>query len=171
MRQGSTGSLIFTTQVRRISTPRGLALVEEYDTAFREDVKAGETSGIPKRDEPAAGLPWTRTIHINEVSLFRFSAITFNPHRIHYDRPYAMGVEGYPGLVVHGPYSQHCLIDFVRDHNPGRLLKTFFMRARAPLFETEPFTLVGRPAEGGNGCEVWAVTPSGTIAMQVTVGF
>jgi 3-methylfumaryl-CoA hydratase len=102
VRQGSTGTLVFATQTRRISTPRGLALTEEYDGAFREEVKEGATSGIPKREEPPAGLPWRRTVTPTPVSLFRFSAITFNPHRIHYDTPYATDVEGYPGLVVHG---------------------------------------------------------------------
>ncbi|MFV0299123.1 MAG: MaoC family dehydratase N-terminal domain-containing protein [Hyphomicrobiaceae bacterium] len=170
-RKGSTGALIFTTQTRRISTPRGVALTEEYDTAFRDEVKEGAKSGIPKREEPPAGITWRRTIITSPVSLFRFSAITFNPHRIHYDTPYATGVEGYPGLVVHGPYSQHCLIDFVRDMNQGRRMATFHMRARAPLFDNEPFELVGRPSEDGKGAEAWALTPSGTIAMQVRVTF
>lgn len=167
LRKGSTGTLVFTTQMRKISTPRGVALTEEYNGVFREEVKAGERSAIPKRDEVPAGMPWKRTITTDIVSLFRFSAITWNPHRIHYDREYAMGVEGYPDLVVHGPYSQHCLIDFVRDMNPGRRIQTFEMRARAPLFNGS-FELVGRPTSGGNGCEVWAVTPQGTIAMQAT---
>lgn len=171
VRQGSTGTLIFTTQTRRISTPRGLALTEDYDSAFREEVAAGAKSGIPKRDEVPSGMPWRRTITTDPVSLFRFSAITFNPHRIHYDRPYATGTEGYPGLVVHGPYSQACLMDFIRDHTPGRTMTSFTMRARAPLFDTDPFDLVGRPSEDGKGCEVWAVTPSGTIAMQATATF
>ena len=168
VREGSTGTLIFATQTRKIFTPRGLAMTEEYDGAFREEVKAGEASAIPKRDAVPADLPWKRRITTTPVSLFRFSAITFNPHRIHYDTPYAKGTEGYPGLVVHGPYSQHCLIDFVRDQNPGRAILTFHMRARAPLFDTEPFDLAGRPAEGGKACEAWALTPGGTIAMQAT---
>lgn len=171
VRQGSTGTLIFATQTRRISTPRGLALTEDYDGAFREAVKPGETSGIPKREAVPTDLPWRRTIKADAVSLFRFSAITFNPHRIHYDKPYATEVEGYPGLVVHGPYSQHCLSDFLRDMNPGRRMATFHMRARAPLFEHEPFDLVGRPSADGQGAEVWALTPAGTIAMQATATF
>jgi 3-methylfumaryl-CoA hydratase len=77
-------------------------------------------------------------------------------------------VEGYPGLVVHGPFTQACLTNFVRENNPGRSIKTFAMRARAPLFDTAPFDLAGRPIDGGDGCEVWAVTPSGTVAMQAT---
>jgi 3-methylfumaryl-CoA hydratase len=171
MREGGTGVLIITTQTRRISGPRGLAMTEEYDTVFREEVKSGDRSGIPRRDEVPAGLPWRLTIKPDPVMLFRFSALTANPHRIHYDRPYAMQVEGYPGLVVHGPFTQMCLMNFVRDNNPGRTIRTFSMRARAPLFDDAPFDLVGRPVDGGKACEVWAVTPSGTIAMQASATF
>jgi 3-methylfumaryl-CoA hydratase len=77
-------------------------------------------------------------------------------------------MEGYPGLVVHGPFTQACLTNFVRDQNPGRSIRTFSMRARAPLFDTAPFDLVGRPTEGGAACEAWAVAPGGTIAMQAS---
>jgi 3-methylfumaryl-CoA hydratase len=168
VRDGSTGTLLVATQTRRISTPRGLAITEDADTVFREEVKPGAKSGIPKRDEPPASLPWRQTITPGPVNLFRLSALTGNPHRIHYDRPYAMEVEGYPGLVVHGPFTQTVLIDFVRDNNPGRAIRTFSMRARAPLFDTAPCDLVGRPTEGGAACEVWAVTPAGTVAMQAT---
>jgi 3-methylfumaryl-CoA hydratase len=171
VREGGTGTLVITTQTRRISTPRGLALTEDYDTVFREEVKPGAKSGIPRRDEPPADLPWRRTIAPGPVALFRFSAVTFNPHRIHYDRAYATEVEGYPGLVVHGPFTQACLIDFVRDQNPGKTMRTFSMRAKAPLFEGAPCDLVGRPTESGRACDVWAVTPSGTIAMQATATF
>ena len=168
VREGGTGVLIITTQTRRIFGPRGLAVTEEADTVFREAVKPGAKSGIPKRDEVPSGLPWRQTITPDPVSLFRFSAITFNPHRIHYDRPYAMETEGYPGLVVHGPFTQLCLTNFVRDNNPGRAIGSFSLRARAPLFDDAPFDLVGRPTEGGKACEAWAVTPGGTIAMQAT---
>ncbi len=96
--------------------------------------------------------------------------ITFNPHRIHYDRPYAIEVEGYPGLVVHGPYAQQCLLNLAVDSNPGRQLATFNMRARAPLFDTAPFSVVGRPT-GEKSCELWTVTPEGTIAATATATF
>ena len=168
VREGSTGTLIVTTQTRRTFSPRGLAMTEEGDTVFREEVKPGAKSGIPKREEVPANLPWKRTITAGPVVLFRFSALTGNPHRIHYDRPYAMEAEGYPGLVVHGPFTQACLTNFVRDNTPGRTIKTFSLRARAPLFDTAPFDLAGRPTDGGASCEVWAVTPSGTVAMQAT---
>ena len=171
LRGGATGTLILATQTRRIYTPRGLALTEDAHTVFREAVAAGQQSGIPKREEPPPNLPWQRTITTDPVSLFRYSALTFNPHRIHYDRPYAMGTEGYPGLVVHGPFSQQCLLDLIRDHTPGRALLDFDLRARAPLFDTAPFTVAGRlspagDAAGADIAEVWAVTPQGTVAIQ-----
>jgi 3-methylfumaryl-CoA hydratase len=113
-------------------------------------------------------VPWRRTITPSSVMLFRYSAITFNPHRIHYDKPYCMEVEGYPGLVVHGPFAQQCLFDLLRDSTPGRRIKTFTVRARAPLFDNAPFDVVGRPTADGNGAELWTVTPKGTIAAQAT---
>jgi 3-methylfumaryl-CoA hydratase len=111
-------------------------------------------------------LPWRRVIRPDAVMLFRYSALTFNPHRIHYDRGYAMGTEGYPGLVVHGPFSQQCLLDLLRDSVPHAPIRTFTMRARAPLFDVAPFSVVGRPTD--TGAELWALTPDGTIAMQAT---
>jgi 3-methylfumaryl-CoA hydratase len=169
VREGGTGVLIITTQTRRIFTPRGLALTEEGDTVFREAVQPGAKSGIPKRDDVPAGLPWRQTITPDPVSLFRFSAITFNPHRIHYDKPYCMEVEGYPGLVVHGPLTTTLLIDFARDSNPGRSLRSYATQARAPLFDTAAFELRGRPTADGRGCELWAVTAEGTVAMSAEV--
>ena len=144
LRSGATGTLILATQTRRIFTARGLALTEDAHSVFREAVPSGQQSGIPRREEPPADTPWRRTITTDPVSLFRYSALTFNPHRIHYDRPYAMGTEGYPGLVVHGPYSQQCLLDLLRDNTRGRTVLDFDMRARAPLFDTAPFTVAGR---------------------------
>jgi 3-methylfumaryl-CoA hydratase len=166
LRHGSTGTLILAVQTRRIFTPRGLALTEEQQTVFREAVQPGAASGIPKREEPPAETPWRRVWAPDSVTLFRYSALTFNPHRIHYDRPYAMGTEGYPGLVVHGPFSQQCMLDLLRDNTPGMRIADFSMRARAPLFDVAPFTVMGRLAPGGRAAEVWAVTPQGTIAMQ-----
>lgn len=166
LREGATGTLIITTQTRRIFTPRGLALTETMISVFREAVAEGAQSGIPKREEPPGDVAWRRVIAPDPVTLFRYSALTFNPHRIHYDRPYAMGVEGYPGLVVHGPFSQQCLLDLLRDNVGGRRILDFDLRARAPLFDVAPFSVVGRLVEGGAVAELWAVTPGGTIAMQ-----
>jgi 3-methylfumaryl-CoA hydratase len=100
------------------------------------------------------------------VLLFRFSALTFNSHRIHYDRPWAVEREGYPALVVHGPLTSTLLIDFARDHTRGRALATYETQARAPLFDTAAFELRGRPSADGRAVELWAVTPDGTVAMS-----
>jgi 3-methylfumaryl-CoA hydratase len=170
LRQGSTGTLIVTTQTRRLFTPRGLALTEAASTVFREDPKPGQKSGTPVREAAPADVPWRRTITPNPVMLFRYSAITFNPHRIHYDRTYCMETEGYPGLVVHGPFAQQCIFDLLRDSTPKKV-KTVAVRARAPLFDTSPFDVIGRPTADGKGAELWTVTPKGTIAAQATATF
>jgi 3-methylfumaryl-CoA hydratase len=164
LRKGSTGTLIVATQTRRIFTPRGLALTEDAVSVFREAVPPGASSGIPQTETPPGGMNWKRTITPDPVSLFRYSALTFNPHRIHYDRPYAMEVEGYPGLVVHGPFSQQCLLDLLRDHTTRPIAK-FEMRARAPLFDVAPFAVAGRMLNDTNA-ELYAVGPQGGIAMQ-----
>jgi 3-methylfumaryl-CoA hydratase len=163
LRKGSTGTLIVATQTRRIFTPRGLALTEDTVSVFREAVPPGTQSGIPQTEPPPSGMTWTRTIRPDPVSLFRYSALTFNPHRIHYDRPYAMNTEGYPGLVVHGPFSQQCLLDLLRDNTDRRIAK-FTMRARAPIFDDAPFTLLGRL--NGDDAELYAISARGGIAMQ-----
>lgn len=168
LRSGSTGTLIVTTQTRRIFTPRGLAVTEAANTVFREEVKTGAKSGVPMRDAAPKDVTWRRTIKPDPVMLFRYSALTFNPHRIHYDRTYCIETEGYPGLVVHGPFAQQCIFDLLRDSLPGRRIKTLSVRARAPLFDTAPFDVVGRPTPDGNGAELWTVTPQGTIAAQAT---
>ena len=169
VKHGGTGSLVFATVSSRVYGPEGLALEEERRTVFREEVKAGERNQAPRRESPPNDAPWRRSVSPDPVLLFRFSALTFNSHRIHYDRAWAMEVEGYPGLVVHGPLTTTLLIDFARDQNPGRRIAAYATQARAPLFDTAPFELRGRPAANGHGCELWAVTPEGTIAMSAEV--
>jgi 3-methylfumaryl-CoA hydratase len=171
LKEGATGTLVFATVVSRIFVPGGLALEEEKRTVFREEVKAGERNQAPRREIAPTDVPWRRRVTPDPVLLFRFSALTFNSHRIHYDRPWAMEVEGYPGLVVHGPLTSTLLIDFARDENPGRAIVTYTTQARAPLFDTAPFELRGRPAANGRGAELWAVTPEGTVAMSAQAEF
>jgi len=171
MKTGGTGTLVFATVVSRIFGPGGLALEEERRTVFREEVKPGERNQASRREPAPADIAWRRRVTPEPVLLFRFSALTFNSHRIHYDRPWAMQVEGYPGLVVHGPLTSTLLIDFARDSNPGCTFLTYTTQARAPLFDTAPFELLGRPTAGGRGAELWAVTPEGTVAMSAQAEF
>ena len=166
VKSGGTGTLVFATVVQRIFTPEGLAIEEERRTVFREEVQPGERNQAPRREPVPADVPWRRRIVPDPVLLFRFSALTFNSHRIHYDRPWAMEREGYPGLVVHGPLTSTLLIDFARDHAAGRAFQTYETQARAPLFDTPPFELRGRLTADGRGAELWAVTPEGTVAMS-----
>jgi 3-methylfumaryl-CoA hydratase len=170
LKQGGTGTLVFTTVVNRIYTPAGLAVEEERRTVFREDVK-GESNKAPKREPAPSDVAWRRTVTPDPVVLFRFSALTFNSHRIHYDHVWATDKEGYPALVVHGPFTSTHLIDFARDENPGRTLRTYTTQARAPLFVDAPFELRGQPTADGRGADVCAVTPAGTIAMSAQVEF
>ena len=169
VKHGGTGSLVFATVTSRVYGRDGLVLEDERRTVFREEVKAGERNQAPRRESPPNEAPWRRSVSPDPVLLFRFSALTFNSHRIHYDRAWAIEVEGYPGLVVHGPLTTTLLIDFARDQNPGRRIAAYATQARAPLFDTAPFELRGRPAANGRGCELWAVTPEGTIATSAEV--
>lgn len=164
LKTGGTGTMVFTTVVGRIYGPDGLAIEDERRIVYREEVKAGERNQAPRREPAPTDTPWRRTVTADPIVLFRFSALTFNSHKIHYDRQWATETEGYPGLVVHGPFTQTLLIDFARDHAGGRAFKSFVTQARAPLFEGVAFELRGRPT--GNGCELWAVTPEGTVAMS-----
>jgi 3-methylfumaryl-CoA hydratase len=166
VKTGGTGTLVFATVVQRIFAGDALAIEEERRTVFREEVKAGERNQAPRREPAPSETPWRRRVAPDPVLLFRFSALTFNSHRIHYDRPWAMEREGYPGLVVHGPLTSTLLIDFARDHARGRTFLSYETQARAPLFDTEAFELRGRPAADGRGCDLWAVTPEGTVAMS-----
>ena len=166
VKTGGTGTLVFATVTQRIFAGGTLAIEEERRTVFREEIRAGERNQAPRREPAPADVPWRRRITPDPVLLFRFSALTFNSHRIHYDRPWAMEREGYPGLVVHGPLTSTLLIDFARDQNPGRAVVTYETQARAPLFDTAPFELRGRPTADGRGAELWAATPEGTVAMS-----
>jgi 3-methylfumaryl-CoA hydratase len=103
--------------------------------------------------------------------LFRFSALTFNGHRIHYDRAYAMDVEGYPGLVVHGPLTAMLLMDLCRRHRPDSTIEHFSFRAMRPIFDTAPFHIAGTPSPDLRSARLWGQNPDGTIAMEAEVRF
>src|SRR6266581_7848953 len=169
VKSGGTGTLVFATVTSRVAGPDGVALEDERRTVFREEVRAGERNQAPRREPAPADVPWRTRVTADPVLLFRYSALTFNSHRIHYDRAWATEVEGYPGLVVHGPLTTTLLIDFARDCNPGRTVRSYATQARAPLFDTASFELRGRPTADRRGAQLWAVTPEGTIAMSAEI--
>ena len=112
-----------------------------------------------------------RRIVPDDVLLFRYSALTFNSHRIHYDRRYATEAEGYPGLVVHGPLLATLLADLLRRHGVGENLSRFEFRARRPLFDIAPFDVCGLPDARGSAVSLWAQDIDGGLAMQATAAF
>ena len=162
-KSGSTGPMVFVTQRTRIHGPAGLAVTEERGTVFREDAKPGETQKQPR---PApADATWSKQIDPDPVLLFRFSALTFNPHRIHYDQPYVTGVEGYPGLLVHGPLMSLVQIELARRSNPGRGIATYACRALAPVYANAPFSVHAR-AEPDGSVTTWIADAHGGMAQQ-----
>ena len=163
-KHGASGELVFVVVRHELSTTAGLSLVEEHDIVYR-DVAAAGAAAIPRAPEAAR---WARRIVPDDVLLFRYSALTFNSHRIHYDRRYATEVEGYPGLVVHGPLLATLLTDLLRRHGIGETLSRFEFRARRPLFDIAPFDVCGLPDANGNTVSLWAQDADGGLAMQAT---
>ncbi len=120
---GTTGDMVFVTVEHTVSGPDGVSFVEDHDIVYREAAKPGEKQRDPK---PApTDATWSKKIMADPVLLFRFSALTFNGHRIHYDQPYVTGTEGYPGLIVHGPLMGMVQIELARRANPDRVAKKF----------------------------------------------
>lgn len=165
---GSTGPMVIVTQRSRIYGPAGLAITEERGSVFREDAKPGEKQKEPR---PApTDATWSKEIKPDPVLLFRFSALTFNPHRIHYDQPYVTSVEGYPGLLVHGPLMSLLQIELARRSNPGRKAATYSCRALAPVYDRAPFSVHAR-AEADGSVTTWIADPTGGLAQQGKVTF
>ena len=165
-KQGSTGPLVFVTVQHEIDRADGPALTERQDIVYRGPPAATETARPPR---PAPNEPrWRRTIEPDPVLLFRYSALTFNGHRIHYDKPYATGTEGYPGLVVHGPLLATLLMDLCR-RETNRPLRAFSFRAVAPVFDTAPFDVAGVPDR--DSADLWVAGPDGALAMTASAEF
>lgn len=166
-KSGRSGQLIFVTVLHEISAAQGVAIREEQDIVYRDaPPPAVEGAPAPQPAAAPAGEQYSRTITPDPVLLMRYSALTFNGHRIHYDRPYAMQEEGYPGLVVHGPLIATLLMDELRRMHPGKTIGTFEFKAVSPLFDTAPFTVNGKLE--GNAAHLWARGPQGQLAMQAS---
>ncbi len=164
LKQGRSGQLAFVKVHHAYLRDSVCILEEEHDIVYREAATPGaastKTANAPEMHQ------WSRTIRPDPVLLFRYSALTFNGHRIHYDRSYCQEVEGYPGLVVHGPLIATLLLDLLSTSQP-RPIKEFSFRALSPLFDTDDFTI--------NGCsldehrvELWAANQQGQLCMQAT---
>lgn len=166
-KEGRRGPLIFVTVRHEIGDAEGIALSEEQDIVYRDNATAGEAKTAPLQAAPADAA-WERVIRPDDVLLFRYSALTFNAHRIHYDRRYATEVGGYPGLVVHGPLIATLLLDLVRRNLPDAKVGRFAFRAVSPLFDTKPFVLCGKPERDGKIISLWAKDAAGRLATTAT---
>ena len=140
-KQGGSGRLVFVTVRHEIAGNGAPAIIEEQDIVYR-----GTEGAAVKPAEPAPPLPpgaWTRIVQPDPVLLFRYSALTANGHRIHYDLDYVTRAEGYPGLIVHGPLQATWLGDLLRRHCPDARVARFTFRGRRPAFHQNPLTLAG----------------------------
>ena len=164
-KQGRAGPIVLVTVRHTITAPHGLAVEEEQDLVY---VPMPTSFDPPTADPLPDGLEWREEHRVDPVVLFRFSALTFNAHRIHYDRPYSTDVEHYPGLVVHGPLQAVLLMESARRHRPGAEPATYGYRASRPVFADAPCVVAGRAAEDGT-TEVFTATASGDVAMRARV--
>lgn len=160
MKQGQSGPLCFVTTRACFSVAGETRLVEERDLVYRGESAPRPPEPAPERAERR------RVITPSSTLLFRYSALTFNGHRIHYDLDYCRRVERYPHLVVHGPLLATLLADLAAGEGP---LRRFDYRARAPLFADAPFEIAGR-AEAA-GATLWAAGPTGGLAMTARAAF
>jgi 3-methylfumaryl-CoA hydratase len=164
IKSGKSGSLAFVTVALRFTQGGELCLEEEQDIVYREPgqpVAAPQKAALP----PLPAGAWSRMVQPDTRLLFRFSALTFNAHRIHYDRPYATAVEGYPGLVVHGPLTAVLLVQLVRQAT-ARPITAFDFRGQAPLFDGASVRLSALP--DGERIALEARGPDGAVALSAS---
>ena len=163
-KDGRSGALVFV-KVRHELRSNGAsnpALVEFHDIVYRPAKQAGDAEPPPLPAPTSA--TWRREVVPDDVLLFRYSALTFNGHRIHYDRRYVTQVEGYPGLIVHGPLIATLLMDLLHRHAPLAQVASFSFKVVRPTFDLQPFTLNGHRV--GNTVKLWAQDHEGWLTMD-----
>ena len=164
-KSGKSGNLVFVTVEHQLTGPDGLAIVEEQDLVYREAAAPGSIRAPERAVEPAHA-PWRRDLEADTVLLFRYSALTMNGHRIHYDLPYARDEEAYPALVVHGPL-QATLLAELAVRELGRPLASFDFRGQVPAFGPRTLHVCGEPTE--MGASLWTEQGGGKN-MVATAG-
>ena len=167
-KSGRTGPLVFVKvrhEIRRQNDPE-LALTEFHDIVYREAAGKDDIAPPPKRAPLTA--TWERKWIPDDVLLFRYSALTFNGHRIHYDRSYVTEVEGYPGLIVHGPLIATLLLDLLRHELPESEVARYEFRAVRPLFDINHFFVCGERQPDGKSFHLWAKDHEGSLTMDAS---
>jgi len=163
---------LFVLVKHEVHNAHGLCLTEEHDIVYRPAAQPGDAAPAPlsAAQQVQPGTVWQREVVPDDVLLFRYSALTFNGHRIHYDRQYVTQVEGYPGLVVHGPLIATLLVDLVRRHS-DRPMKRFEFKALRPTFECADqrhLRVSGQPDASGQHIRLWAQDHAGWLTMQAS---
>jgi 3-methylfumaryl-CoA hydratase len=165
LKTGSTGALCFVSVQHEISSPRGAAIRERQDIVYRDVAPAGQNAAAKLAPAPPAAKH--REVHMaDEVLLFRYSALTFNGHRIHYDRDYVTRVEGYPGLIFHGPMQAAFLVELAARLHGGTAPKKFVYRGVQPLFAPSEFSV--NASDSAGGVELWTANSDGAPTMKGT---
>ena len=167
-KSGRSGSLIFV-KVRheiRCNGAEKVALTEHHNIVYRAAPEPGDVAPPPQAAPNESA--WQRTIVPDDVLLFRYSALTFNGHRIHYDRQYVTEVEGYPGLIVHGPLIATLLMDLLRRQQPEARVLRFEFKAVRPTFDTHAFSVHGQPSADGKTVHLWGRDHEGWLTMDAT---
>ena len=168
LKTGSTGALCFVAVDHTITTPRGVAIRERHDIVYRDVTPSGETKA-PAAPAPAPVAKHRESHLADPVLLFRYSALTFNGHRIHYDRDYVTKVEGYPGLIVHGPLQASLLIEFAARLRGHKAPAKFVYRGVQPLFDGAEFSVNANEVAGG--LETWTANAAGVPTMKGTASW
>lgn len=164
-KEGRSGRLLFVTVRHEIESGGQICLTERQSIVYREAARPGAPA--PKPIAPPAEPLWQRPVQPDSRLLFRYSALTFNAHRIHYDEPYVREVEGYPALVVHGPLLATLMVDLVLRERPRLALRSFRFRALSPIFANQGFRVCGLPE--GDSVRLWVETDNG-LAMDGSAG-
>jgi 3-methylfumaryl-CoA hydratase len=166
LKTGSTGALCFVAVEHLVTTARGTAIRERQDIVYRE-ATSGAAAPAKATAPPAAKH---RETHVSDpVLLFRYSALTFNGHRIHYDRDYVTRVEGYPGLIFHGPLQAALLVELAAKLRGGKPPERFSYRGLQPLFEGGAFSVNAN--ETADGIELWVANADGLPTMKATASW
>lgn len=170
-KQGASGPLVLLRIERRYVQHDTVCVVDDQTIIYRSAVGPERDQAVPhgRRQQPPPAAQWREHRMPSSVDLFRFSAVTMNAHRIHYDREYATKQEGYPGLVIHGPFTALSLLEEARQRKPDAALRQFEYRTKAPLFDLGGFAACGRFV--GDRAELWAEAPDGTVAMTARAVF
>lgn len=165
-KQGRSGPLVFVTVRHEIANADGIAITDRQTIVYRDEPRAdARGEELPPGKPAPEDSDFSRIISPSAALLFRYSALIFNAHRIHYDYPFATGEEGYPGLVVHGPLLATLLTDLVRRAFPEESIVRFRFRAVRPVFDDAPFSICGR-RDGEKALALWVQDGKGVLCVE-----